>query len=158
VYIDHNIVNVSALTQVFPNVYGYLGLEVPFNVLIMPIPRAIWPEKPLGLTVTIAAALGEYTSGMTLSSTYIGEAYMAAGYFGVVFASLLLGALSQLWNRFGNHENSQLAHLLYASGFFCAAITMRSLFWCMQAMLPTLAIWTYARWRSLRAVGVRYRH
>jgi hypothetical protein len=39
-YIDLNIVNISRLTDKFPDVYDYLGLEIPMNVLVRPIPRA----------------------------------------------------------------------------------------------------------------------
>src|SRR5262249_40218656 len=76
--VDYNIVNVSLLTQVFPDVYDYLGLEIPFNALIRPVPRAIWPGKPEGLSTSIEAALGA-SAQTTLSCTFVGEAYMAGG-------------------------------------------------------------------------------
>ena len=59
-YIDHNIVNISNLTNVFPDVVDYLGLEIPYQSIIKPIPRALWPGKPEGLSTSIEAALGRY--------------------------------------------------------------------------------------------------
>ena len=63
-FVDYNIVNVSHLTEVFPDVFEFLGLEIPYNALIRPIPRVLWSGKPEGLSVTIESALGADT-GMT---------------------------------------------------------------------------------------------
>ena len=57
VFVDLNIVNISTLTQLFPSQYDFLGFEIPFNALIRPIPRVLWPGKPEGLSTTIEEAL-----------------------------------------------------------------------------------------------------
>ena len=62
-FVDYNIVNVSQLTEVFPASFEYLGLEIPLNALIRPIPRVLWPGKPEGLSVTIETALGSEDPG-----------------------------------------------------------------------------------------------
>jgi hypothetical protein len=121
-YIDHNMVVISQLTDVFPQQYGFLGWEIPYNILIHPI-------------------------------------YMAGGMLGVMIAGLLLGAAGEMWNRVGRQPGSTFAQLLYASGFLCAASTMRSLLWISVTILPTVALWLYGKlWlgrplvqRSLRA-------
>jgi len=46
-YIDHNMVNISNLPNVFPDVVDYLGLEIPYQSIIKPIPRALWSGKPV---------------------------------------------------------------------------------------------------------------
>jgi oligosaccharide repeat unit polymerase len=142
-YIDHNIVIISELTNVFPSQYGFLGLEIPFSALIHPIPRMLWPGKPEGLSVGIESAVG--ATQATVSSTFVGEAYMSGGMLGVVLAGLLLGAAAELWNRVGRDTKSPFSQLLYASGFFCAAITMRSVLWMSVTMLPSLALWIYGK-------------
>jgi len=144
VYIDHNIVVISQLTDVFPNLYEFLGLEIPFNALIHPIPRFLWPGKPEGLSVSIESAV-HAGSGMTVSATFIGEAYMSGGLLVVVFASLLIGAAAENWNRMARNTSLPFPLLLYVSGFFCAAITMRSMLWILPTMLPTLALWLYGK-------------
>jgi oligosaccharide repeat unit polymerase len=159
VYIDHNIVNVSRLTSVFPDSYEFLGLEVPFNALIRPVPRFFWPNKPEGLSVSIESALG--VSRMTVSCTFIGEAYMAGGFIAVLIFGLVLGGAAALWNRVGEDVGSPLSQLVYVSGFVCAAVAMRSVLSMVPLMLPTLALWIYKRvWtseapsrRELRTVG-----
>jgi hypothetical protein len=142
-FIDFNIISVSRLTAVFPSVFEYLGLEIPLNALIRPIPRILWPGKPEGLSVTIESALG--ARGYTLSCTFVGEAYMAGGLVAVVLISLFFGAAAAMWNRVGANSNLQFAQLLYASGFLCAAITMRSMLSMVPFMLPTLALWLFGK-------------
>jgi len=141
-FVDYNIVNVANLTEAFPGLFGFLGLEIPLNALIRPIPRVLWPGKPEGLSVTIESALGA-SSGVTLSCTFVGEAYMAGGLVAVLLISLFFGAAAAMWNRVGAGSNLQFAQLLYISGFLCAALAMRSMLSMVPFMLPTLALWAF---------------
>jgi oligosaccharide repeat unit polymerase len=142
-FVDYNIVNVSHLTRMFPSLYEYLGLEVPLNALIRPIPRVLWPGKPEGLSVTIESALGA-SPGMTLSCTFVGEAYMAGGLVAVLLISLFFGAGAALWNRVGANTN-HFAQLLFVSGFLCVTLAMRSMLSMVPFMLPTLALWIFGK-------------
>jgi hypothetical protein len=144
-YIDHNMVIVSQITELFPNGYDYLGFEIPYYGLVHPIPRALWPEKPDRLSVSLEAALGADPAAVTFTSTFVGEAYMSGGLVAVLVGGLLLGAAAELWNRVGRLGNSPFAQLLYASGFICAALTMRSITWVTVMALPTLALWCYGK-------------
>jgi oligosaccharide repeat unit polymerase len=147
-FVDLNIVNVSRLTEVFPDSIEFLGLEIPFNAVIRPIPRVLWPDKPVGLSVTIESALAA-SAGMTLSCTFIGEAYMAGGLLAVLLFSLGFGVAAELWNRVVSNSNAQFVHLLYVSGFLCAALAMRSMLSMVPLMLPTLALWLFGKvWLS----------
>ena len=152
VFVDSNLTVISKLTEVFPRVHSYLGLEIPFNALIRPIPRAIWPSKPEGLSIGMEEALGA-DGGLTLASTFVGEAYMAAGNLGVFIAGLFFGAAASRWNRVGADLSSNYKLILYVSGFFAAAIGMRSLLSVMPTTLPTLALWIYGRLFLKQAQG-----
>jgi oligosaccharide repeat unit polymerase len=153
-YIDLNIVNISLLTSKFPDVYEYLGLEIPMNALIRPIPRVLWPGKPTGLSVPIETALGS-GEGLTVSCTYVGEAYMAGGLLAVLIISLLFGAAAEVWNRVGLSSNQQFNHIVYVSGFLCAAIAMRSMLSMAPLMLPTIALWIFGKlWLSDTSIPV----
>jgi hypothetical protein len=81
----------------------------------------------------------------TLACTFVGEAYMSGGLVGVLLVGAALGAAAEMWNRIGRNVHSPFSQLLYASGFFCAAITMRSMFWLTVTMLPSLALWCYGK-------------
>jgi hypothetical protein len=144
-FIDHNMVIISHITDWFPDLYGFLGFEIPFLGLIHPIPRIIWPGKPEGLSFSLEAALGFDPATVTFAATFVGEAYMSGGLLAVMLAALLFGAAAEMWNRVGRDLSSPFAQLLYSSGFFCAALTMRSMVWMSVTMLPTLALWLYAK-------------
>jgi oligosaccharide repeat unit polymerase len=143
-FVDYNIVNLSRLTEVFPDSFEFLGLEIPFNALIRPIPRVLWPGKPDGLSVSIETALG-FGPAMTVSCTFVGEAYMSGGLLAVLFISILFGMAAEVWNRVRNNSNLQLAQLLYASGFLVATVAMRSMLSMVPMMLPILALWLFGK-------------
>lgn len=150
-YIDHNIVNLSNLTNVFPDAVSYLGLEIPYQTIIKPIPRALWPGKPEGLSTSIEAALGVNDGVTTMSCTFVGEAYMALGLIGVLIAGLAFGAAAGWWNRIGRQSSSAFSQILYASGFLAAAMGMRSLLSMVPFMLPTVALWFFGRYWLLNS-------
>lgn len=152
--IDYNIYTLSRIVEYFPERCSFLGLEVPYWALVKPIPRALWPGKPVGLSVSIEEARDEKGAGLaTWSATFLGEAYMASGLFSVALFSLLFGIIAAWWNTLlGNSEEVYL-RLLYASGMFAALITMRSLFWFTTAILPTVTLFLYGQWILRRKPG-----
>jgi oligosaccharide repeat unit polymerase len=148
-FIDNNLPVISLLTDIFPNTYNYLGLEFASWAILHPVPRALWPSKPEQLSVSAEDALGlsqqPGLGGLTLASTFVGESYMMGGYPTILIVGLLFGWLAGWWNRFGLDLRSNSSVVLYASGFFAAALSMRSTIFTTTAMLPTVALWLYAK-------------
>jgi len=145
-FIDNDLAVISKLTNIFPDTIQYLGLEVAYYAIVHPVPRALWPDKPEHLSIEIADALDQH--GVTLSATFVGEAYMMGGYLAILVVGLVLGWLCGWWNRFAGDLRSNLNVALYVSGFFAAMLAMRSMVWLTTAMLPSLAIWLYVRTRQ----------
>lgn len=71
--------------------YGYQYL----TRLISPIPRSIWPEKPVGYGTQIREKFWGDTLG-GIPPGLIGESYIAYGEFGMLIAAVFLG-LTTLW-------------------------------------------------------------
>jgi hypothetical protein len=138
-YVDYNLFNISKLTEVFPKRMPYLGFEVAYLAVIRPIPRALWPGKPEGLSNSIEKALGYEGGNITISASCAGEAYMAGGFFGAFVCALVFGAVNGWWSHLASPRNSELGILIYSSGFFAAVISMRSVFTYTTALLPTIA-------------------
>lgn len=136
-FIDYNLYAISKLMEAFPARHSFLGWEVPYIAVIRPIPRAIWPGKPEGLSFSIEDAMG--LEGLTIAATFVGESYMAFGLPAVIATGLFFGMLTGWWGRLASPRNSDLGILIYASGFFAAVISMRSLFVFTTALLPTIA-------------------
>ncbi len=136
-YIDYNLYVVSNLVNIFPNQAPYIGWEAPVWMVARPIPRALWPSKPDGSGVSVENVFG--VEGVTIAATFVGESYMAAGLFGVILASLLVGMIAQWWTRKAFSRESAFGILIYGSGFFAVVITMRSMYLLPVAILPTIA-------------------
>lgn len=136
--VDYNLYSLGLVVDSFPENHDYLGLEVLSWSIIKPIPRFFWPGKPEGLSASIEEIVG--AEGYTVSATYLGEAYMMGGHWGVISMSLFFGAVAAWWNRLAFQRRSGYAMLVYALGFFVAALTMRSMFWFTTAMLPIIAL------------------
>jgi oligosaccharide repeat unit polymerase len=143
-FVDYNLYVVAKLVDVFPAQHDYLGLEIPYLSIIRPIPRALWHGKPEGLSLSIEDAVG--VEGLTLASSFVGEAYMSGGMLGVLITGLFFGSVNGWWNRFGRADNSAFGHLVFASGFFAAVISMRSMFVFTTAILPTFAALVLGNW------------
>jgi hypothetical protein len=136
-FVDYNLYAICKLVEVFPRKKDYLGFEIPYQALIRPIPRAIWKGKPEGLSTSIEDALG--VEGLTISASFVGEAYMSGGMIAVLMSAFIFGAITGWWSFLASSHNSELGILIYASGFFASVISMRSLFVFTTALLPTVA-------------------
>lgn len=136
-YVDYNLYSICRLVEVFPSRYEYSGFEIPYLALIRPIPRALWKGKPEGMKTSIEEAMG--MEGLTISASFAGEAYMSGGNIVVFLIALAFGAVGGWWCYLASPRNSEIGILIYASGFFAAVISMRSLLVFTTALLPTVA-------------------
>jgi len=134
-FIDYNLYSIYRLVQVFPKEHGFLGWEIPYLAFIRPIPRALWHGKPEGMSLSIEDALG--VQGLTVSASFVGEAYMSGGFFVVLLTGLFFGFAAGWWGSLASPRNSEFGILTYASGFFAAVISMRSMLVFTTALLPT---------------------
>lgn len=142
--IDNNLITIARAVRVFPSLHEFPGSDIVVSALTKWVPRALWPGKPTewGTSLETAFGVGE---GYTLAVTFVGEAYLISGIPSLLIVSLLLGSLCATWNRVGETARSNLDLLLYLSGFFAAALAMRSIQFLTVALVPTLAIYVLGR-------------
>ena len=135
-YVDLNLYPICRIVETFPRVHDYLGFEMPFLAIVRPVPRALWPGKPEGVSFPIEDVVG--ADGWTVAATFVGEAYMSGGNLAVFLIALALGALARWWGLLASPRNSEFGVLIYASGFFAAAMAMRSMLVLTTALLPSV--------------------
>ncbi|MGB2925462.1 MAG: O-antigen polymerase [Limnothrix sp.] len=145
---DYNLASIGWVASEMPDPYPFLGWEVVTWSLLKPIPRALLPGKPEGLSVSIEEIAG--AQGWTVAVTYLGEAYIGFGMLGVIGVSLFIGALAAWWNRMMIVGQSDYGLVVYALGFFAAGITMRSMFWLTTAILPVIALIVFRKYGPLK--------
>ena len=135
--VDNNLYAISRVAEYFPGHHAYTNMEIPYLALIHPIPRVLWPNKPEGMSISVEDIFG--ANGWTVATSVVGEEYIMHGFIAVSLMSLFFGACCAWWNLLASPKNSEFGILVYASGFFSAVITMRSMNWFSTALLPTLA-------------------
>lgn len=135
-FIDYNLYAISRIVGYTRVKHTYLGWEVPYLAVIRIVPRAIWRDKPEGLSVSIEDIMG--VSGLTIAASFVGESYLSGGWLAVFAAGIFFGVITGWWSHLASARNSELGILIYASGFLAAVISMRSIFVFTTAMLPTL--------------------
>jgi len=135
--VDNNLYAISRVVEYFPQHHDFTGLEIPYLALIHPIPRVLWPGKPEGMSITVEDIFG--ADGYTVATSVVGEEYIMHGFIAILLMSVFFGACCAWWNLLASPKNSEFGILVYASGFFSAVITMRSMNLFSTALLPSLA-------------------
>jgi hypothetical protein len=135
--VDNNLYAISRVAEYFPRHHDYTGFEIPYLALIHPIPRVLWPGKPEGMSFSVEDIFA--AKDYTVATSVVGEEYMMHGYITCFLMSVFFGACCAWWNLLASPKNSEFGILVYASGFFSAVITMRSMGWFSTALLPTAA-------------------
>jgi oligosaccharide repeat unit polymerase len=110
------------LTQVYPEHLNYAWGGEHLEILLRPIPRSLWPNKPKGSWVQKWANKvnsDEFSTG--ISPSIFGSFYAEAGVIGVVVFSLLYGfGLGQIYNwslRFRSSLRTVIKAIVIASAF-----------------------------------------
>jgi len=147
--IDNNLVTIARVVSVYPKNYPYPGVDVLSQVLTKWVPRALWPDKPVEWTNSVENVLAT-GGGYTLALSYVGEAYLIAGWPSLIIVSLLLGIGAGAWNRVGQEARTNLDLIYYASGFFAATLGMRSIQFITIAMVPTVALYVFGQFLKRR--------
>lgn len=85
------------------------------TAICMPIPRAIFPDKPKGLYLREANMAVLHTLEYGAAFLYFVEAYLAFGWAGIIFQGLFIGFLSRIfWDNYQRNRESIGAILLLA--------------------------------------------
>jgi oligosaccharide repeat unit polymerase len=89
----------AGLVETVPSYHDYLGGSSYLEALYFPIPRALWPAKPLGSILTLTASFADIRNGESFPE--YGEMYANFGVVGVILGCILFGAvLEWMWSRF----------------------------------------------------------
>jgi hypothetical protein len=143
----------TMLMQVYPDVLDYgLGREH-LDILTRPIPRSLWPGKPVGSwTQKLAVASGTDLYGTGISPSLYGSFYGEGGVLGVILLSAAYGWLFARYvnwaNRFGSTLRWMLRGVLVASLFALMRggdLPGIAAFIGMSYWPLALFVWTYRR-------------
>ncbi len=87
------ITTLMGVLDVCPDLLPYQGGQTYFSLLMAPIPRSMYPDKPISPSGLFTAACSpEYLeTGSSIPPSFMGELYMNFGWIGVVLGMLVFG-------------------------------------------------------------------
>lgn len=134
VRVDDNFLRLTQIIDLIPSQFPHSGMEYLVWSFSRPIPRAVWPNKPLGPGFDVANMVG--AQGVTLTSTVVGESYASMGYVMIVIVGTIFGVLSGTLSQLLDRKLGVMGVALYAIGALALVGGVRS--------LPDLVVFSYA--------------
>lgn len=120
------------IVDVVPDPLEYRLGRTYYVQLVNPIPRAIWPDKPIDdAGLELAKVKGMVAHGdayLTVSPGLLGEMYWNFGLLGIGMLSAVLGYLAKSWDRIRHlAERSIIAFTVFAAGLAVIFLSGRSI-------------------------------
>jgi len=90
--VDDNFYRLSQIIQLIPSSYPFVYQQYLVYVLVRPVPRVFWPEKPTDPGFDLPSVLG--INGVSYSYSVIGELYMSFGFLGIALGGWFYGRVA----------------------------------------------------------------
>ncbi|MGI0480745.1 O-antigen polymerase [Geminocystis sp. CENA526] len=132
-HVDDNFLRLSQVIDLIPKQYPFVYQKQIVYILVRPIPRVFWPGKPINAGFDLTSAVG--LSGLSLSSSVMGELYLTWGYIFVFIGGWFYGKLAKMISPLLIQERSS-AKLVYC-------LSSMTLFAGVRSMLD-LVLMSYA--------------
>jgi hypothetical protein len=125
VRVDDNFLRLTELTAIFPDIEPHTTWRYVLWVIARPIPRVLWPGKPLDPGFSLAEFHG--MPGLTLSVSVVGELFMAGGLIAVLLGGLLYGWLAGCLTSLVQRAPGHASLLVYSLGALALFVGVRSM-------------------------------
>ena len=124
-HVDDNFYRLSQVIQLIPNTHPYVYHGFVVYALVRPIPRVLWPDKPVDAGFDLTRAVGDRE--VSYSCSVIGELYMSLGFFGIAIGGWLYGRFAALINGMLIQSAGLGVVVMYSIGVMALFSGMRSL-------------------------------
>jgi hypothetical protein len=139
VRVDDNFNRLSQTADFVPTFYPYSNLQFFYYTLVRPIPRVLWPGKPVDPGFELATVLNDEDTSYTIS--VIGEAYAGFGFPLVFVMGLLFGALARWWEQTLDDRPTSVAVMIYSIGAMALFGAERGFVNIVVLSYPILSLW-----------------
>jgi oligosaccharide repeat unit polymerase len=147
--VDDNFYRLCQIIQLIPNTHPFVYHEYLFYVLVRPVPRVFWPDKPIDPGFDLPNALG--VQGVSYSYSVIGELYMSLGLFGIALGGWFYGRISAFARGLLSHSTTQGALVIYS-------IIVMALFSGMRSILELILVsYVVLAWVGLSQLFLKLR-
>lgn len=123
--VDDNFFRLCQVIQFIPHSYPFVYHKYLFYIIVRPIPRVFWPEKPVDPGFDLPTAVG--VEGVSYSYSVIGELYMSFGFIGIAIGGWFYGRVSAMARGILQRSNTLAALLMYSVVVMALFSGMRSI-------------------------------
>jgi len=148
--VDDNFYRLCQIIHLIPDSYPFVYHKYIFYVIVRPVPRVFWPEKPVDPGFDLPTALG--VEGVSLSYSVIGELYMSLGLIGIALGGWFYGRVASMASGLLARCTTQGALVIYS-------IVVMALFSGMRSILELILVsYVVLAWVSLSQLFIKLRH
>jgi hypothetical protein len=147
--VDDNFYRLCQIIELIPQSYPFVYHKYLVYVIVRPIPRVFWPEKPVDPGFDLPAALG--VEGVSYSYSVIGELYMSLGFLGIAIGGWFYGRLASMATGLLKRSTTQGALVIYS-------IVVMALFSGMRSILELILVsYVVLAWVGLSQLFIKLR-
>jgi len=151
-HVDDNFLRLAQVIDIVPSAHPYIGISQITFALIRPVPRVFWPNKPIDPGFDLAAATRQ--KGVSLSTTIIGEWYLAYGWIAVIFGGWFHGRLAKAANAIREIGHTANNPIIYALAVMILFAGMRSMLDLIVMSYALVAWWGINRLMSPKVPAI----
>jgi hypothetical protein len=147
--VDDNFYRLCQIIQLIPDSHPFVYHRYLVYVIVRPVPRVFWPEKPVDPGFDLPTALG--VQGLSLSYSVIGELYMSLGFVGIALGGWFYGRVASTAGGLLARCHTQGALVIYS-------IVVMALFSGMRSILELILVsYVVLAWVGLAHLFMRLR-
>lgn len=124
-HVDDNFYRLCQVIELIPSTHPYVYHGYLLYAVVRPIPRVLWPDKPVDAGFDLTRAVGDRE--VSYSCSVIGELYMSLGFFGIALGGWLYGRFAALVNGMLVQSAGVGVVVIYSIGVMALFSGMRSL-------------------------------
>lgn len=124
-HVDDNFFRIAQIIDLIPEQHDYTYEKTILYVLVRPIPRVLWPSKPVNAGFDLSEIVG--IKQTTLSTSALGELYMSYGWLAVAIGGWVYGRLAGVFSQFLTTGTSPVRFLMFAAGAMAVFAGIRSM-------------------------------
>jgi len=148
--VDDNFYRLCQIIQLIPDSYPFVYQKYLVYVVVRPVPRIFWPEKPVDPGFDLPTALG--VQGVSYSYSVIGELYMSLGFIGIALGGWFYGRVASLASGLLARCTTQGALVIYR-------IVVMALFSGMRSILELILVsYVVLAWVGLSHLFIKLKH
>ncbi|MEO8681605.1 MAG: O-antigen polymerase, partial [Vicinamibacterales bacterium] len=150
VHVDDNFLRLAQIIQMVPSRHDYVYLRQIVFTLVRPIPRVFWAGKPVDAGFDLPSEVG--MKGVSLSSSIVGEWYLAWGWAAIIFGGWFHGRLAGTASTLRDVGISAKNPIVYALAVMVLVAGQRSMQDLIIMSYALVAWWGVNRLVSPRTV------